>query len=227
MKRQPCRHLPYPVSRHGARHTPGYSSHGATRHMAGHAECQTLCQPAAPTAHSATSAVCSAFNHAAPAPPPADSIAQSTRPAAFTSASSRHAQGGFTLIEIIVTIILAAIMSTMLLTMTGTALRGSAESLVRSDAQSRLTDAIESMTADYRNLWATEENPIGIISGRIGAAGSTVSTTYGTYTVVVNRRIRFVNTGTNAFAEQADANGDMLRVTIEVNGQQATTLFSR
>lgn len=118
-------------------------------------------------------------------------------------------------------------MSTMLLTMTGTALRGSAESLVRSDAQSRLTDAIESMTADYRNLWATEENPIGIISGRIGAAGSTPSNNYGTYTVVVNRRIRFVSTGTNAFAEQADANGDMLRVTIEVNGQQATTLFSR
>lgn len=135
-------------------------------------------------------------------------------------------RAGFTLIEIIVTIILAALMGMMLVTVAGTALRGSAESYGRAVAQAQLTDVVESMTADYRALYATNNDPIATIMTRIGAAGSSQSNTYGAYSVVVNRRIRFTGGAPN-FSEQADGSGDMLRVTIEVDGSTATTLFSR
>uniref|UniRef100_B8DPT1 Prepilin-type N-terminal cleavage/methylation domain-containing protein n=1 Tax=Nitratidesulfovibrio vulgaris (strain DSM 19637 / Miyazaki F) TaxID=883 RepID=B8DPT1_NITV9 len=138
-------------------------------------------------------------------------------------------RAGFTLIEIIVTVMLVALVGAMMLSVSGTALRGSAESLARATAQAQLTDIIESMTSDYRALYATANDPITTIMGRIGTAGSTQSNnryTTGSYTVVVNRRIRFVGTAPN-FTEQADSSGDMLRVTIEVEGSTATTLFSR
>ena len=137
-------------------------------------------------------------------------------------------RAGFTLIEIIVTVVLVALVGAMMLSVSGTALRGSAESLIRATAQAQLTDIIESMTADYRQLYATATDPITTIMGRIGAAGSTQNNPegYGTYTVVVNRRIRFADNAPN-FTEQADSNGDMLRVTIEVDGSTATTVFSR
>ncbi|MDR3044430.1 MAG: prepilin-type N-terminal cleavage/methylation domain-containing protein [Desulfovibrio sp.] len=135
-------------------------------------------------------------------------------------------RAGFTLIEIIVTVVLVALVGVMMLSVTGTALRGSAESYGRALAQAQLTAIIESMTADYRARYMEQENPITTMITSIGAAGSTQNNAYGAYTVVVNRRIRFDGTAPN-FAEVADANGDMLRVTIEVNGSTATTLFSR
>ncbi|BFR47980.1 type II secretion system GspH family protein [Nitratidesulfovibrio sp. HK-II] len=135
-------------------------------------------------------------------------------------------RAGFTLIEIIATIIMLALMASMMWSVSGTALRGSADSLVRATAQARLTDAIESMTADYRELYATVADPIATIMTRIGTAGSAQNNTYGAYTVVVNRRIRFTGAAP-AFSEQADSNGDILRVTISVDGSTATTLFSR
>lgn len=134
---------------------------------------------------------------------------------------------GFTLIEVIVTIMLLALMGMGMAAVTGTALRGSAESLTRATAQAQLTDVIESMTADYRALYVTVADPIATIMTRIGGAGSTQNNAnYGAYTVVVNRRIRFTGNKPN-FNEQSDSNGDILRVTIEVNGSTATTLFSR
>ncbi|NHZ47864.1 type II secretion system protein [Nitratidesulfovibrio liaohensis] len=138
-------------------------------------------------------------------------------------------RAGFTLIEIIVTVVLVALVGLMMISVSGTALRGSAESLARTTAQAQLTDIIESMTADYRKLYATANDPISSIMGRIGTAGSIQTNnryTTGSYTVQVNRRIRFTGSAPN-FTEQADSSGDMLRVTIEVDGSTATTLFSR
>lgn len=137
-----------------------------------------------------------------------------------------HGGAGFTLIEIIVTIVLVALMAVMMLSVAGTALRGSAESFGRAVSQAQLTDIIESMTADYRARYIEQSDPIATIMPVIGTAGSTQNNAYGAYTVVVNRRIRFTGTAPN-FTEQADSSGDMLRVTIQVNGATATTLFSR
>lgn len=158
---------------------------------------------------------------AAPARP---YITDSTGLNDFNAFNDRRA--GFTLIEIIATIILVSLMASMMLSVSGTALRGSAESYGRAVAQSQLTDVIESMTADYRELYATVADPIATIMPRIGTAGSAQNNTYGAYTVVVNRRIRFTGAAP-AFSEQADSNGDILRVTISVDGSTATTLFSR
>ncbi|MBZ2173511.1 prepilin-type N-terminal cleavage/methylation domain-containing protein [Nitratidesulfovibrio sp. SRB-5] len=138
-------------------------------------------------------------------------------------------RAGFTLIEIIITVVLAALMGLMMLSVSGTALRGSTESYGLAVTQAQLTDIIESMTADYRALYSTESDPIATITGRIGTAGSTQTNnryTTGSYTVVVNRRIRFAGSAPN-FTEQSDSNGDMLRVTIAVGDSTATTLFSR
>lgn len=140
-----------------------------------------------------------------------------------------HGGAGFTLIEIIVTIVLVALMAVMMLSVAGTALRGSAESFGRTVSQAQLTGIIESMTADYRARYIEQTDPIATIMPVIGTAGSTQTNnryTTGSYTVLVNRRIRFTGAAPN-FTEQADSSGDMLRVTIQVNGATATTLFSR
>lgn len=137
----------------------------------------------------------------------------------------KHA--GFSLIEVIVTIILVAIMAVMMLSVAGTALRGSAESYGLAISQAQLTDVIEGIVADYRAHYLRDNDPIATIMPLIGAAGTTQSNNYGTYRVVMNRRMTFTASGSKSFTEQANTNGDMLHVTIEVNGSTATTILSR
>lgn len=139
----------------------------------------------------------------------------------------RHkAQRGFTLIEVIVTIILAAIMSTMMLSVSGTALRGNAEAFILATNQAQLVSITENITADYRAVYVSNTDPLTTIATRIGAAGSNQVNTYGAYTVVANRRFDFTGTAPN-FTEQANTSGNLLRITIQVNNSSASFILAR
>ncbi len=70
---------------------------------------------------------------------------------------------GFTLIEVIVAIILAALLGTMLIQYTGTNLRATVETLVATKNNSDAVSVMEQITRDYRN-WL-ENSPSETLSG--------------------------------------------------------------
>ncbi|MCF8026578.1 MAG: prepilin-type N-terminal cleavage/methylation domain-containing protein [Desulfobacteraceae bacterium] len=69
---------------------------------------------------------------------------------------------GFTLIEVIVGIILAALLGTMIVQYTGTNLQATVESLVATKNNSEAVSVMEEITRDYRN-WL-ENNPGAALS---------------------------------------------------------------
>ena len=65
--------------------------------------------------------------------------------------SKQRGREGFTLIEVIITLIVAAVLGTMLIRFMGSNLTGSAEALVRVQNGFQLNKMVESITRDYRN----------------------------------------------------------------------------
>ncbi len=71
-------------------------------------------------------------------------------------------QGGFTLLEVIVTIVIAAIMGVFFAQFVGTSVIHSADPVLRVQNLSRTTHIMEYMTADYKRLAATQSNFLAI-----------------------------------------------------------------
>ncbi len=135
---------------------------------------------------------------------------------------------GFTLIEVIVSIVLVAILGTMLVTFMRGTVTMSTQPVLQARDGSYLYSIMENMTADYNNLFLTDSTPLATFEGRIGSENSTqtlYSDAQHPYTIVHNRRISFTGTGSTR-TEQADTNGNVLKVTINYREQVLTALFS-
>lgn len=131
---------------------------------------------------------------------------------------------GFTLLEVIVTIIIAAILGSIAISFTGTALRGSAEALASSTDLARAHSVMENITSRHRFLFVSQADPLLQLSQEIGAEGSNRNNGFGTYAVVHNRRIWF-NTTTHA---ENNANPqNLLKVTVRVGSARVTCLFGQ
>jgi len=141
-------------------------------------------------------------------------------------------QGGFTLLEVIVTIVIAAIMGVFFVQFVGTSVIHSADPVLRVQNLSRTTHIMEYMTADYKRLAATQSNFLSIFKDYVGYGYMTTKPTgyegypyYGPYQVVHNDYIKFVSG-----AEQPEtdpANQRVLKVTIRGGDQTVTALFTR
>jgi prepilin-type N-terminal cleavage/methylation domain-containing protein len=70
-----------------------------------------------------------------------------TQPESFSDRDHR----GFTLLEVIVTLVIAAILGSMLIQFTGTSMSRSAETVERVRNASLLVRTVEEITRDYRN----------------------------------------------------------------------------
>jgi len=139
-------------------------------------------------------------------------------------------QAGFTIIEMIVTIIVAAILGAMFLQIMGTNLTGSVEPLIRVQDQFVVKEVVERMTADYDDLLSGDPNTLGTLKSRIGNAGDdVVNGNYGTYTVKYNDYIIFNDgNGDGDFDElHDDGSGGytILKVTVSSGDERVTTLF--
>lgn len=120
---------------------------------------------------------------------------------------------GFTLIEIIITLVIAAVVGAGLVQYLGTAFTKSSMPIQRLGQAFELQQVMENITEDYEN------NP----SDLTGLQTKINANTYGQYTVVENKFIEF-----NANVE-VDTTGpqDLLKVTIKNDlGEILTTLFS-
>jgi len=150
----------------------------------------------------------------------------------FRKPRTCRGQGGFTLLEVIVTIVIAAIMGVFFAQFVSTSVIHSADPVLRVQNLSRTTHIMEYMTADYKRLAATQSNFLSIFKDYVSYGSATTKPTgyegypyYGSYQIVHNDYIKFVSG-----AEQPEtdpANQRVLKVTIRGGDQVVTALFTR
>ncbi len=129
-------------------------------------------------------------------------------------------RSGFTLIEIIITLVIAAIVGTGLAQYLGTAFSTSAIPIQHLRQAFELQQVMENITEDYENGPSTLDE----LKSSIGSEGSINTNTYGQYTVVENKFIEF-NSSKNEQIDTTDPK-DLLKVAIKNESGIITTLFS-
>ncbi len=136
-----------------------------------------------------------------------------------------HAKG-FTLLEVVISLVVAAILMALIVPYLGTALTKSGYPLIQLRTTLTVFQAMENMNAAYRAQQAAATLNLPALRTGIGAEGTNRTNAYGTYKVVLNRFILF-----NAAGQEiaAGANQDILKVTIQGHnsGPLFTTLFTR
>lgn len=135
---------------------------------------------------------------------------------------------GFTLIEVIVALTVAAILGTMLVTFMETGITESVRTVARVKNTYDLGKVIENMTANYKSLFATSATPLADFKTSVTAAGGgTQSNAYGSYKVINNGYITFNCTGNNC--TESNGGSSLLKVTITDPGdtQTITALFAQ
>jgi prepilin-type N-terminal cleavage/methylation domain-containing protein len=141
-------------------------------------------------------------------------------------------QGGFTLLEVIVTIVIAAIMGVFFAQFVSTSVIHSTDPVYRLQNLSSATHIMEQMTADYKNLAATQSNFLAVFKDYVEYGNTQAKTAgyegypyYGAYQTAYNDYIKFVS-GVEEKETNA-ANQRVLKVTIRRGDQSVTALFTR
>ncbi|MCF8026525.1 MAG: prepilin-type N-terminal cleavage/methylation domain-containing protein [Desulfobacteraceae bacterium] len=116
---------------------------------------------------------------------------------------------GFTLIEVIVAIVLAALLGVMLVQYTGTNLQATVESLVATKNNSEAVSVMEEITRDYRN-WL-ENNPDATLSEFQTYLGNN-------YTDIQTQMITL---------RADDPAGSIMRVTVSRGDRKLVSLFTK
>ncbi len=133
-------------------------------------------------------------------------------------------ESGLTLLEIIVTFIIAAFLGTMLVEYMGTSLIRGGESVILVQDGFSLSGVMEKITADYEREYLNDNYTFATFKSNIENGNNDANTPYyGEYTV---QTAYIVFTGQN---EAPDGSGDnnILKVTIGSGSQALTTLFRK
>lgn len=136
-------------------------------------------------------------------------------------------QQGFTLIEIIITLALGALLGAMLVPFLSSALTKSGMSASRLKNTLILQTTMENITADYQDRVVGGAITLVDLQTAIGAEGSDQNNGYGSYHVAANRFVDFV--GETEVADTVSTPPqDTLKVKIQdVSGFSFTTLFCK
>lgn len=129
-------------------------------------------------------------------------------------------QSGFTLIEIIITLVIAGILGAVLYSYFGKTFTSSSNPVIRLKKAFNHQKIMENITADYMKNYTTN---IVTLKTKIGAEATNKNNSYGQYYVVNNRYIKFVSQ-----TEAVDDTGinNLLKVTIKNDlGETLTVLF--
>lgn len=128
----------------------------------------------------------------------------------------KHRQNGFTLIEVIMVILVAAVLGSMMVSYFGTSLTQSSIPIHRLQDALDLQQVMENITADYRSAYNLDALKVSI-----GDTGTSQDNDYGTYKVVDNKFIKFED------GNEAEADQKILKVTIQHkdSSETLTTLF--
>ena len=128
-------------------------------------------------------------------------------------------QGGFTLIEIILTLVIAAVVGAGLVQYLGSSLTKSSVSIQRLRQTLELQQVMENITAGYEN----DLSQLDALKTSIGSKNTNQDNDYGQYMVMENKFIEFNDTNN----EINSSTQTLLKVTIRNDsGDILTTLFS-
>lgn len=132
---------------------------------------------------------------------------------------------GFTLIEVIITLTVGALLMAVIVPYLGTSVTKSSEPLSNLRNTLFIYRTMENMTADYRSQQANSTLDLVALQSGFGGEGTDQNNSYGDYHVVENRFILFDNGD-----QEASAGGSqhVLKVTIRplAYGARFTTLFT-
>ena len=152
----------------------------------------------------------------------------------FRKPRASRGQGGFTLIEIIVTIVIAAIMGVFFVQFVGTNVIHSADPVLRVQNLSGATHIMEYMTKDYKWLASTQSNFLATFKDYVAYGNGDTARYpgkptgfpyYGQYDIVYNDYIIFDGARMEQPAGPAEQN--ILKVSIRRGDQTVTALFTR
>lgn len=138
---------------------------------------------------------------------------------------------GFTLLEVIITMTIAAILATILVSFMGSSLTGSVTPLLRVQNASTLSQVFENITADYNKLNADDVGnntsvALSTLNTNIDNGNNTASNPYyGPYTIVYKNYVSF-DGGGNQIVDTSGSN-KVLKVTLRQGDQTITTLFTK
>ncbi|MEE8481366.1 MAG: prepilin-type N-terminal cleavage/methylation domain-containing protein [Desulfobacterales bacterium] len=137
-------------------------------------------------------------------------------------------QKGLTILEIIVTIVIAAILGTVLIQVMSTSLTRSSVPITLLQNIYSTTQVIEEMTADYEELYDKYVKKYDISTLKTYIENGNVSSNspyYGPYSLDYIGYIKF----DASYNEIADTSGDdnILKVSISSNNQSLTVLFTK
>jgi len=141
-------------------------------------------------------------------------------------------QKGFTLVEIIVTIVVAAILGAMFLQVMETNLTGSVEPLIRVQDAFTLNEVMEKITADYKKLTTEDQTPLATLKSRIGNKDEEVTNgNYGSYTVKYNDYILFNDDDGDGIYDEIHDDGSggnkILKVAVSIGDERLMSLFTK
>ena len=140
------------------------------------------------------------------------------------SSSVFRNQAGFSLLEIIITLVVSALFGTLFIQYMGTSLTKSAEPLVNMKLSHETAEIMERMTADYKRLLITDETPLATFETYITAGNvSESSPYYGDYTIQTGY-ILFDGEGNEVSDETENR---ILKVSVTSKGKTLTSLFTR
>jgi len=151
----------------------------------------------------------------------------------FQKSRKGRAQSGFTLLEVIVTIMIAAIMGVFFAQFVGTSVIHSTDPVHRLQNLSGATHIMEYMSADYKRLAATQSNFLAIFKDYVTNGNTAMKPPgfegypyYGAYDIVTSRYVRF-NSSRVEEDDPDQLTGRVLKVTIRRGDQTVTALFTR
>ena len=133
-------------------------------------------------------------------------------------------QKGFTLIEVVITLVVAAILGTILVQFMGTSLTRSAEPIVMVQEGFSLSEVMEKMTAHYKYLLATDSNPLTNFKDDIENGNVAENSPYfGDYSI----QTAYITFSGGSEAPDTSGDNKILKVIIDKGDQSLATLFTK
>ena len=141
-----------------------------------------------------------------------------------TGFESKKIQAGFTLLEVVITLIFASILGVILLEFMGTTVQESYKPIYMAQDSMDVNQIMEKMNATYKERLLLSEDPLSVFRADV-EGGNDISNQpyyYGDYTVQADW-IRFDSNGDQV----PDVSGDnrILKVKVTRNNRSVTSLF--
>ena len=140
---------------------------------------------------------------------------------AFGHSSSK----GFTLVEVIITLLVAVILGGILLQYLGSAVTRSSTPLKRAVSNAALGTTVENMIGAFRQTAPSDSGSWSDFRSTIGAVGTAQNNPYGEYRVLFNDFIQFDAAGNEMADVYGTAPDDILKIVIAGASDETLTFL--